>query len=108
MHPSSSSSSRAFQRDQENDLKHDKASSILGREAYLGFYVGEVPPPLPPPNIPKILVVGLSNGSMWKKTNPPPLFAPPPLWVLFHASKEGIIWIMDEIYCNFHTNMDDG
>jgi hypothetical protein len=62
----------------------------------------------PPPNIPKILVVGLSDGSMWKKTNPPLSPTTFRVGVLFHASKEGIIWMIDEIYCNFHTNMDDG
>jgi hypothetical protein len=31
------------------------------REAYLGFYVGECP------HVPKILVMGQSNGSFWKK-----------------------------------------
>jgi hypothetical protein len=64
---------------------------------------------LPPPYIPKILVVGLSNGSMWKKTNPPPFpLTSFRLGVLFHASKEGIIWMMDEIYYDFHSNMDEG
>jgi len=62
--------------------KHNKTSSILGREACLGFYVGEVPH-LPAPHIPKILVVGLSNGSMWKKTNPPPSPSPALDWGYF-------------------------
>jgi hypothetical protein len=45
-------------------------------------------PPSPHPNIPKILVVGLSNGSMWKKTNPPLSPTTFKVGVLFHASKE--------------------
>jgi hypothetical protein len=96
---SSFSSSKAFQRDQEHDL--NMASSISGREACLGFYVGEVPPPPNPRNIPKILVVGLSNVSIWKKTNLPLSPTTFRLGVLFHASKEGIIWMMDEIHLSF-------
>jgi hypothetical protein len=38
-----------------------RVASILAREAYLGFYVGECP------HVPKILMMGQSIGSFWKK-----------------------------------------
>jgi hypothetical protein len=36
-------------------------ASILGREPYLGFYVGECP------HVPNLLVMGQSNGCVWEK-----------------------------------------
>jgi len=49
---------------QEVVPRHDKACYYFwGREEYLGFYVGGVP------NVTRILMMGQSSDSIWKKNN---------------------------------------
>jgi hypothetical protein len=80
-----------------------------GREACLGFYVAEVPHLPPPSPYSKNIGGGPIKWLHVKKNKLPPFpLTSFRLGVLFHASKEGIIWMMDEIYCNFHSNMDKG
>jgi hypothetical protein len=66
-------------------------------------------PPLPPPQYSKNIGGGPIKWLHVEKDKPTP-FPPPPLeWgYFFMLQKKGIIWMIDEIYCNFHTNMDDG
>jgi len=89
--------------------KHQWQSIFYFGEGSMSRFLcwGSAPPP-PTPIFQKYWWWAYQMAPCGKRQTHP--FPPPPLeWgYFFMLQKKGIIWMIDEIYCNFHTNMDDG